>query len=381
MALTLVLLAGSVLLIKSMAAALRVDPGFRPEGALLFRIDLPESRYPERTQQAAFFRDLQARLSALRGVESAGTENFAPLSGSNWTLATKFLDHPVPAGDEASLEYRVVGGDFFRAAGVPLKRGRLFTPEDRSDSPLVAIVTESTARRYYPGEDPLGRQMVIGDRAKGPRQIVGIVGDVLEEGLTQPPQPEVYVPAEQVPWSEMAVLVRAQGGGDALRLFPSIRATVASMDRQIPVEDVGRLSDQVAASLKQRRFALVLLSTFSLMALVLAGVGIYGVASYTAAQRTREVGIRMAMGARRADVVRLFVREAARLAAVGVVVGLVLAAAATRLLSGMLFAVHPWDPLTYVAVSLLLSAAVLAATAVPARRAAGISPTEALRNE
>jgi len=381
LALTLVLLSGAALLMRSMAAVLRVDPGFHPEGALMFRLELPESRYKERPQQAAFFRDLAGRVAALPGVDSVGTINFAPLSGSEWTLSTKFLDHPVPEGDEASLEYRVAGGDFFRAAGIPLKRGRLFAPEDRADAPLVAVLTEAAARRHYPGEDPIGRQIVIGDRVKGPRQIVGIVGDVLEEGLTQPAQPEVYVPAEQVPWSEMAVLVRAQSGGDAMRLFPSVRATVASMDRQIPVENAGRLSEQVTASLKQRRFALVLLSTFSLLALVLAAVGIYGVASYTAAQRTREVGIRIAMGARRADVVRLFVREAAKLAAVGIGAGLLLAVAATRLLSGMLFAVRPWDPPTYVTVSLLLGAAVLAATAVPARRASRVSPIEALRNE
>jgi putative ABC transport system permease protein len=381
LALTLVLLSGAVLLMRSMAAVLHVDPGFHPEGALMFRLELPESRYKERPQQAAFFRDLEARISALPAVDAVGTINFAPLSGSEWTLSTKFMDHPVPEGDEASLEYRVAGGDFFRAAGIPLKRGRLFAPEDRADARLVAILTEAAARRHYPGEDPIGRLIQIGDRVKGSRQIVGIVGDVLEEGLTQPAQPELYVPAEQVPWSEMAVLVRAQGGGDAMPLFPSVRATLASMDPRIPVVGARRLSDQVASSLKQRRFALVLLSAFSVLALVLAGVGIYGVASYTAAQRTREVGIRMAMGARRADVIQLFVREAAKLAAIGVVAGLALSVAATRLLTGMLFAVHAWDPLTYVTVSLLLAAAVLAATAAPARRASRVSPMEALRNE
>jgi len=381
LALTLVLLSGAVLLLRSMAAVLHVDPGFHPEGALLFRLDLPESRYKDRPQQAAFFREVSARIQGLPGVDSVGTVNFAPLSGSAWTLSTKFKDHPVPEGDEASLEYRVAGGDYFRAAGIPLKRGRLFTAADRPDTPLVAILTEAAARRHFPGEDPIGRIIEIGDRIKGPREIVGVVGDVLEEGLTEPAQPEVYVPAEQVPWSEMAVIVRAQGGGDAMRLFPSVRATVTALDRQIPVEEAGRLSEQIAASLKQRRFALVLLSSFSALALVLAGVGIYGVASYTAAQRTREVGIRMALGARRSDVLRLFVREAAGLTAIGVVAGLALTAAAMRFLSGMLFSVRPTDPLTYVAVSLLLGAAVLGATAVPARRATRISPMEALRNE
>ena len=381
LALTVVLLSGAVLLLRSMAAVLRVDPGFHPEGALMFRLDLPDSRYNDRSQQASFYRELATRIQGLPEVDSVGTVNFAPLSGSAWTLSTKFQDHPVPEGDEASLEYRVAGGDFFRAAGIPLKRGRLFAAEDRSDAPLVAILTETAARRHYPGEDPIGRVIEIGDRMKRPRQIVGIVGDVLEDGLTEPAQPEVYVPAEQVPWSEMAVIVRAQGGGDPMRLFPSVRAAIASLDRQIPVEDAGRLSEQVASSLTQRRFALVLLSAFSVLALALAGVGIYGVASYSAAQRTREVGIRMALGARRSDVLRLFVREAAGLTAIGVVAGLALAAAAMRFLSGMLFSVRPTDPLTYVAVCFLLGAAVFGATAAPARRAARISPMEALRNE
>jgi putative ABC transport system permease protein len=379
LALTLVLLAGAVLLLRSMAAVLRVDPGFRAAGALTARLELPEARYPERAQQAAFYRDLQGRLAALPGVAAAGTSNFAPLSGSRWTLSTKFLDHPVPAGDEPSLEYRVAGGEFFRAAGIPLKRGRFFTAEDRADAPRVAILTEAAARRHFPGEDPIGRQIVIGDRVKEPRRIVGVVGDVLEGGLTEPAAPELYVPAEQVPWSGMAVIVRTEG--DPMRLVPSLRAAIASLDRSLPVEDIGRLSDAVSRSLGERRFALTLLSAFSVLALILAAVGIYGVVSYTAAQRQREVGIRMALGARRADVLRLFVREALTLAGAGILLGLALAAGATRLLSGMLFGVAPTDPASYAAVATLLFAAVLAASLIPAHRATRVSPIEALRNE
>jgi putative ABC transport system permease protein len=378
-ALTMVLLAGAVLLLRSMAAVLRVDPGFRAAGALTARLELPEARYPERAQQAVFYRELQSRIAALPGVAAVGTSNFAPLSGSRWTLSTKFLDHPVPAGDEPSLEYRVAGGEFFRAAGIPLKRGRFFTAGDRADAPLVAIVTEAAARRHFPAEDPIGRQIVIGDRVKEPRRIVGVVGDVLEGGLTEPAAPELYVPAEQVPWSGMAVIVRADG--DPMRLVPSLRAVIASLDRSLPVEDIGRLSDAVSRSLGERRFALTLLSAFSVLALILAAVGIYGVVSYTAAQRQREVGIRMALGARRADVLRLFVREALALAGAGILLGLALAAGATRLLSGMLFGVAPSDPASYAAVSILLFAAVLAASLLPAHRATGISPVEALRNE
>ncbi len=274
LALTMVLLAGAVLLLRSMAAVLRVDPGFRAAGALTARLELPEARYPDRAQQAAFYRDLQSRLAALPGVAAAGTSNFAPLSGSRWTLSTKFLDHPVPAGDEASLEYRVAGGEFFRAAGIPLKRGRFFTAEDRADAPLVAIITEAAAHRHFPAEDPIGRQIIIGDRVKEPRRIIGVVGDVLEGGLTEPAAPELYVPADQVPWSGMAVIVRADG--DPMRLVPVLRAVIASLDRSLPVEDIGRLSDAVSRSLGERRFALTLLSAFSVLALILAAVGIYG---------------------------------------------------------------------------------------------------------
>jgi predicted permease len=379
LALTMVLLAGAVLLLRSMAAVLRVNPGFRAEGALTARLELPEARYPERAQQAAFYRELESRIGALPGVAAVGTSNFAPLSGSRWTLSTKFLDHAVPAGDEPSLEYRVAGGEFFRAAGIPLKRGRFFAAEDRADAPFVAIITEAAARRHFLSEDPLGRQIIIGDRIKVPRRIVGIVGDVLEGGLTEPAAPELYVPAEQVPWSGMAVIVRAEG--DPMRLVPAVRGAIASLDRSLPVEDVGRLSELVSRSLGERRFALTLLSAFSVLALLLAAVGIYGVVSYTAAQRMREVGIRIALGARRADVLRLFVREALALAGTGVLLGLALAAGATRLLSGMLFGVAQTDPISYAAVSTLLFAAVLAASLLPAHRATAISPVEALRNE
>ena len=210
LALTMVLLAGAVLLLRSMAAVLRVDPVSGPRARSRPASSCRSPGITGAQQQAVFYRELQSRIAALPGVAAVGTSNFAPLSGSRWTLSTKFLDHPVPAGDEPSLEYRVAGGEFFRAAGIPLKRGRFFTAEDRADAPLVAIVTEAAARRHFPAEDPIGRQIVIGDRVKEPRRIVGIVGDVLEGGLTEPAAPELYVPAEQVPWSGMVLVVRTR---------------------------------------------------------------------------------------------------------------------------------------------------------------------------
>jgi putative ABC transport system permease protein len=378
-ALTLVLLVGAALLLRSMAAILRVEPGVRPEGVLTARVALPNSRYSGREQIAAFYRQLSASLSTLPGVTAAGTTSFLPVTGRNYTLSVKFLDHPVAAGDEPSIAYRVASGGFFAAAGVPLKRGRLLSDEDTMASPLVAVVNEALAKRHFPGEDPIGREIVIGDRVKKPRRIVGIVGNVLEEGLAEPPPAELYVPAAQIPWDEMAVLVRTSG--DPSALAPAVRERIRALDPKIAVEDIQPLTEVVARSLGERRFAMLLLGAFAALALLLAAVGIYGVVAFLAGQRVREVGIRMALGARRADVLRLFLSESARFAGAGLAAGIVLAIAATRLMRTMLFGVGPTDIVSFSAVAVVLTGVAIAASFLPARRAAGISPMEALRHE
>jgi predicted permease len=378
-ALTLVLLVGAALLLRSMAAILRVEPGVRPEGVLTARVALPNSRYSGREQIAAFYRQLSASLSTLPGVTAAGTTSFLPVTGRNYTLSVKFLDHPVAAGDEPSIAYRVASGGFFAAAGVPLKRGRLLSDEDTMASPLVAVVNEALAKRHFPGEDPIGREIVIGDRVKKPRRIVGIVGNVLEEGLAEPPPAELYVPAAQIPWDEMAVLVRTSG--DPSALAPAVRERIRALDPKIAVEDIQPLTEVVARSLGERRFAMLLLGAFAALALLLAAVGIYGVVAFLAGQRVREVGIRMALGARRADVLRLFLSESARFAGAGLAAGIVLAIAATRLMRTMLFGVGPTDIVSFSAVAIVLTGVAIAASFLPARRAAGISPMEALRHE
>jgi putative ABC transport system permease protein len=328
---------------------------------------------------AAFYRELTAGLATLPGVTAVGTSSFLPLTGRQYTLSVKFLDHPVAAGDEASIEYRVAGGNFFAAAGIPIRSGRLFASEDRSGAPHVTLVNEALARRFFPGENPIGRQIVIGDRVKEPRAIVGVVGNVLEDGLADPPRPELYVPAEQMPWGDMAILVRTSG--DPKLLASAVRARIRALDPQLPVEGLETLSAVVARSLVQRRFSMLLLGAFAGLALLLAAVGIYGVVAFLAGQRTREVGIRMALGARRGDVLALFLGESARFAAAGLLTGFALAIAATRLLKTMLFGVAATDPLSFGTVAFVLTAVALAASWIPARRAARISPMEALRNE
>ncbi len=220
---------------------------------------------------------------------------------------------------------------------------------------------------------------MIGDRVKAPRRVVGIVGNVLEEGLAEPPIAELYVPAEQMPWDEMALLVRTKG--NPMAMAPAVLSKIRALDPKLPVEEVQPLSDVVARSLGQRRFALLLLGAFAGLALLLAAVGIYGVAAFLAGQRVREVGIRIALGARRRDVLALFLGESARFAGAGLAAGLALAIAATRLLKTMLFGIAPTDPLSFAAVALVLTAVAMAASWIPARRAARLDPMAALRHE
>lgn len=378
LALALVLLVGASLLLRSMRAALSVDPGFRPDGALVAEFSLPESRYPGDERVLAFYEQLMDRLRRLPSVSAVGTSIVAPMPGGIWhSYSVAIPDHPRPESDEISLLYRVVGGDFFTAAGVPLRRGRVFAPEDRKGAPLVAVISETAARRCFPGEDPIGRLIQIGDRTPTPRRVVGVVGDVREESPTAPPDASIYIPLAQKPWSEAAVIIRTSRDPEAIA--PDVRAQIHALDPELPLDGLAPLSEQIGRALAERRFLLTLFALFALLALTIATVGMYGVASRSAAERRREIGIRVALGAESRDVLRLFVGEGARTAALGWVAGVLLALPAARLTAGLLFGVSAADPGSFAAVSIILAAATLLANLVPAIRALRADPVAALR--
>jgi len=378
LALALVLLAGAALLLRSMRAALSVDPGFRADGALVVNLSLPSSRYKGDERVLAFYDALAERLRRLPSISAVGTTIVAPMPGSIWhSYSVEIPDHPRPESEEISLTYRVVGGDFFPAAGIGLRRGRLFTPEDRKGAPYVAVISEAAAQKCFPGEDPIGRLINVGDRTQVPRQIIGVVGDVREESPMAPVDASIYIPAAQKPWSDVAVIVRTSG--DPMALAPAVRAQIQALDSQLPIGAIRPLSEQVGRALAERRFLLTLIALFAILALTMATVGMYGVASRSAAERRREIGIRVALGAESRDVLRLFVGEGARTAAVGWVAGVLLALPAARLTAGLLFGVSAADPGSFAAVSLVLAAATLLANLVPAIRALRADPVAALR--
>jgi putative ABC transport system permease protein len=384
-ALALMLLIGAGLAMQSFQRLVRVDPGLDPRGVLTVRLTLPESRYPDEARRAQFLERALERLRALPGVDAAGMVIPLPFSGEGWQSNYLIEGRPRPKkADEPTLDEFTVGPGYFRAMRVPLLRGRDFTPSDDARAPRVAIINQAMAERFWPGEDPIGRRIERGasdDPAKANYlTIVGVAGDVRQYGLNLPAKAQVYRPHAQRPLSVMHLLARS-AAGDPLNLAPMLRREIATLDPDQPiyrVETMDRLLGRMVAS---SRLSMTLLLAFAATALLLASIGIYGVMAYTVTQRTHEIGIRMALGARRGDVLRLVVRQGMRLAVIGVLIGLAGAAALTRVMGSLLFGVSPTDPLTFAGVALLLSAVAALASYVPARRAARVDPMAALRCE
>jgi putative ABC transport system permease protein len=383
LALALVLLVGAGLLVRTFWKLRGVDPGFQVAQLLTFRVELPDTRYRAVATQMRFRRDALDKLDALPGARAAMISEL-PLSGES--LSHDFLVEgwpPVAPGDEPSVETRSVLGDYFAIMGIPLRGGRDFAATDFiADTPLVGIANEALVRKYFPGGDPVGKR-VRWAREDAPHwiTIVGVVGDVHHFGLDQPDLPALYSPYPQTePWKRwMTFVVRTRS--DPLALAAAAKRAIWTLDSQLPVTKLRTMSVVAAESFAARRFDMLLLALFAALALTLAAVGVYSVIAYAVAQRTREIGVRIAVGARVRDVVGLVLRSGLRLALLGIGIGLVGAWAATRAMGGMLYGVAPTDASTLVAVALLLLAIALLACWFPARHAARVDPIEALRCE
>jgi len=384
MALALMLLVAAGLMVKSFARLKEVDPGFEPAGLLTAQISLPESRYPQPFQKTNFYHALVERLRNLPGVQATGLSNSVPPQWLDIVESIEIEGHQVPAGQNRPLaEELVIDGDYFRALGIPLLKGRFPAPQDDAKAPSVACINETMARRYFSDGDAIGRHFHAG--GFGPEDpwitVVGVVGDVKHNGMRAEKAPTIYVPYEQYPFwgGQMYLMLRASG--DPLSLVASVRREVQAIDSTLPLANIKTGDELMSLAFGQTRFQTTLIALFAVLALLLAAVGIYGVISYSAAQRTHEIGVRLALGARPRDVILLVVGHGLRLASLGVGLGLIGAWGLTWLMKSLLFGVSATDPLTFASIALLLAAVALVASYLPARRASGVDPMIALRYE
>ena len=372
--LSLILLIGAGLTIKSFVRVLRVDPGFDPTHLLVFSVGLPSSATP--AQQDNFYRQVTESFQELPGVQLAGAVSRLPLSGGNSSRSFK-----VPGNDRGySADIRVSTPEYFRTMGIPIIRGRFLTAHDIEGSTPVVVVNEALAEGAFPGQDPIGKFLLDFGPGSEKLQIVGVIGNVRHVGLEIAPHYEAYLPFGQAHWPSVFMAVRTRTT-DPLALVPAVQNAVWSVDKSVPLSDVRTMHDVVARSLRQRKFTMTLLGIFAGLAVALAAVGLYGVMSYSVVQRTHEIGIRMALGAQQHDVLKMVVQRGMSLAGVGVILGVAASFGLTRLISHLLFSVSPSDPVTFLAVAVLLMSVALFANYIPARRATQVDPMVALRCE
>jgi len=374
---SLLLLVGAGLLVNSFIRVLRVPPGFNPNGVLIARTQFDDTRYPKAELCGVAERLIIARLRQLPGVESAGFVTNLPLADPR---GIGFRIEGGPANEFHNADNALVSEGYFQAIGIPLLRGRGFREQDTASTPLVAVINQTLARTYFSGTDPIGKQLLWGDRA--PFTIVGVAGDVRFSALDADVAPMIYMSNFQVSSgvSRHAVFV-VRTAGDPANLASAASQTIWSVDKDLPVFGVITMNEVLAASVAQRRFSMSLLGGFAVLALLMAAIGLYGVLSYSVSQRMHEMGLRMALGANPRDLMRLVVGQGMRVVLAGVAAGLLASFAATRLLSGMLFGVSPLDPFTFATVAVVLVAAALLASFLPARRATRVDPMVALRYE
>jgi putative ABC transport system permease protein len=373
--LALVLLCGAGLLIKTLWKLNAVSPGFDPEKVIAAEIVLPRAKYEKGPSQAAFFQQVLERIKSLPDVESVGGTTNLPMSGTNMVFLASIEGSP---NDSFPASFRSISPDYFHTMSIPLLKGRSFSDHDTASSPSVVVINETMARQISSGHGAIGKRIKHGFKEEV-SEVVGVVGDVKYAGLDQQPKPEMYAPFSQRPWPFLRLVVRAKS--DPAKLAAAIRTEVRGIDQDQPVDKITTMRSVMSASIATRRFYMQLLGSFASLAFILASIGIYGVVSYSVAQRTREIGIRMALGAKQSDVLQLVLTEGFKLTLVGIALGLVAAFAATRVLQNLLFQVRPTDPFTFIAFSLLLAAVAMLASYIPARRATKVDPLVALRYE
>ena len=378
-ALPLVLLVGAGLMIKSFIKLRQTNPGFNPENVLAVNLSLSDYRYPEDRQQGAFFQEALERIHSLPGVQSAGATTALPMTLSMSGSDFRIEGRPEPeAGKEMIINKSSVSPGYFRTLGVPLMKGRDFSDRDNSDAPKAAIINNDLARIYFSHEDPIGKRITFDDGGSW-ISIVGVTGDVKQRGLDSSAKPEVYFPYLQVAAPTMSIVVRS--ASEPVGLTAAVKTQIQMIDKDLPLDDAQTMQQILADSNSGRRFNMLLLTVFAVVALVLAVVGIYGVMSYTVTQRTHEIGIRVAIGAQSRDVFRMVIGQGMILAMIGIAFGLLGAFALTRLMTTMLFGVEPTDPATFVTIAVLLTAVALVACYIPGRRATKVDPLVALRYE
>ena len=380
-ALSLMLLVGAGLLINSFWRLLRTDGGFDVQNVLALDIPLSRTKYTKPEQRSAAFEELIRRVKTLPDVRDVSVVNNVPLTDFDVEISFQIEGRPpYKPGEETTADYTVVGNDYFRTLNIAVRRGRVFTNQDTANSPHALVVSDAFVKRYFPNEDPIGRRIVFDGEEKIEREIVGVVADVRRNGLDVEAEPEMYVSHVQSPERRLNLVIRSDAH-DAAQLTQAVRAEVKAFDSNQIIWRAQTLEDLLSTSVAPRRFNMLLLGVFASVALVLAAVGLYGVMSYSVSWRTHEIGIRMALGAERGDVLRLVVRQGMTMAVIGLVLGLIGAYLLSRVIAGLLYGVSATDPLTFAGVSIVLLTVALLACLLPARRATRVNPIVALRTE
>jgi putative ABC transport system permease protein len=378
MAIALVLLIGAGLMLRSFSQLQQVKTGFETEKVLTMRVQLPGAKYGQPQQRAEFFKRAEERLAALPGVKSVGAISYLPLTGPATSTSFNLAAKPLPPSESPATEVRPITPGYFTAMGIPLVKGRVFDQRDGGNSRVV-IINETLARKFFPGQDPIGQQLIVRWEPDFVDEIIGVVGDIKETALEQEPNPAIYWPHPREPYSFMNFVIRASI--DPVSLSAAAAREIHALDPDQPVADVRTLDQVVAKSIARPRFNTLLLAIFAGVALALASVGIYGVMNYSATQRTHEIGIRMALGAKPGDILRLVVGHGMKLTAAGIGLGVVASLALTRVMTNLLFGITATDLPTFLGVSAVLTIVALLANYIPARRATRVDPVIALRYE